>query len=107
MSDYRTDSYQEMKALLQDRLDSIVAMDEEPEQQESGLKKWGKRAAVGALGAGLTVAGAHGAKRGLYALAKKNKGNTFLRSASQTAKRIAHPIRTGRAFARNRRKTTM
>lgn len=64
MSDYRNDSYQEMKALLNERLDSIVGEREDEEQeQQSGLKKWGKRAAVGALAAGGVVGAGYGARK--------------------------------------------
>lgn len=103
MSDIRSDSYNEMKALLNERLDSIIEV-EDAQEGESRLKKWGKRAATVALGAGLAVGGAQGAKYGLRALSRRNPTSMGLRRASRWADRVANPIRSGRSAVRGVRR---
>lgn len=90
MSDIRSDSYHEMKALLKERLDSLHDdYVEDADDNESGLKKWGKRAAKTALGAGLAVGAAYGGRKGLSALARKNPGNATIQKANRAVRRVA------------------
>lgn len=100
MNEIRNDSYQEMKALLNERLDSITGKRSDEEQNESGLKKWGKRAAVGALAVGGAVGAAYGGRKALGHMAKKNPTNAGLRKAYR---RSGKPLQTARAGVRKLR----
>lgn len=100
MSDYRTDSYQEMKALLQDRLDSIVELD--ADEEESGASKWGRRAAKGALAAGIaTGAGVLAYKKSPKFAAAVNKGAMKSRMFARNTRR-----RSAVGFTRAKRKVS-